>query len=126
MENEYKYLVVKIGWEYDDNWYNCSEEKHYHIDSKLLDKDEAEKEERKKTVEFVRGGRGLRGMNGCEHFSFHFYYLEDEDKELSNFLYSIGGDGEAYTFPPTATDEEILVALELANLTFYKTEKVCL
>lgn len=108
-----KYVVVKVGYEYDDNWYCCNEAEDYKINSKLFNTmKEAELLANELTI---KKGRGIN----FSHFSLDVY-----DDQLQCYIASIGGDPYYSIVPETASDDEILEAVKLSGLNFYKVIKI--
>lgn len=108
-----KYLVVEIGYEYNDEYYEKIEGDYYKVTGKLFPSiEEAKEVALKLSIDLIK-------RDSC----WGAYFGEEGVlEEVSNYIQSIHGecDFDIIDLPEDVTDEQIKHILELSGLSFYK------
>lgn len=125
MKKEKGYLVLEVGYEYNDEYYSTgSYGTTYEAPKKVfLNEETAMAELKQKTFEKLRGedlgrygGDGLRGI--CKK------NMEDEFSKICQEEFDIDTDEYDIEIPKTATDEQLMKIIECLKLEFFKLVEV--
>lgn len=128
MENKFGYLVLEIGWEYDDSFHSTGNNGETYEAPKeiFLDKEDAEAYLIKKEIEAFRGRElgSYIGEEGIEEILLSDMKTLSE-YVLENFKMDLGAD-DFYNFkiPKKASDEAVIGLLKLITLRFYQLIKI--
>jgi hypothetical protein len=125
MENKKGYLVLEVGYEYNDEYYHTGNYgTTYEAPKKaFMDKEKAILELHSKTMEFLRGedlgrygGNGLEGIckKGMQD-EFCKIFKEEFGQEVEDWEIEI---------PEDATDEQLMKIIECLKIEFFKLVEV--
>lgn len=119
------YIVLEVGYEYNDEYYSTEGDRYEAPKKVFVDKEKATVELNKKLFERLRGedlgrynGDGLRGVckKGMED-DFCRIFKEEFDMDISDEDYE-------YEIPKKATDEQLAKILECLDLDFFELVEV--
>lgn len=126
MENKKGYLVLEVGWEYNDEYYHTGNYgTTYEAPNKVyLDWDEAEKEYKKKNFEMLITERLSKYTSGgweelCEKG------MADQFRTLllTEFEIDVEDDYD-FRIPKTATEEQLTKILECLKVKFFEIVEI--
>ncbi len=127
MGNKKGYIVLEVGYEYNDEYYHTGNGGNmYEAPKKVfIDKEQAIVELEKKTIEKLKGeslgnynGNGLEGI--CEKgmtYEFRKIFKEDFDIDLDEDEYDI-------QIPKNASNESLKKIIECMKLKFFELVEV--
>lgn len=125
MKKQKGYIVLEVGYEYNDEYYSTGNYGDmYEAPKKVfLDKEKAAVELRTKTLEKLRG-EDLGRYNGCGLEGICKKGMQNEFCRI--FKEEFGKDTERWEFeiPEKATDEQLTKIIECLDLDFFELVEV--
>lgn len=125
MEKQKGYIVLEVGFEYNDEYYSTGNYgTTYEAPKKVfLNEETAMTELRQKTFEKLRGeDLGGYGENGLE--SICKKNMQDEFSKICQEEFDIDTDEYYIEIPKTATDEQLSKLVECLKINFFELIEV--
>ena len=125
MEKQKGYIVLEVGYEYDDEFYSTGNYgETYEAPNKVyLSQEKAIIELKKQTMEKMRGedlsrynGNGLEGI--CKKG------MQDQFCKIMNEEFELNAEDWELDIPKTATDEQLEKIIECLELEFFKLVEI--